>query len=519
MELAIDLRTLAFVLVLVVAATLGTLFMWPRKSVIKWGVLWATITTLAFLINSFTLFIAVTGFLVAWLTFRARQQALQYYFLFLPVVPAGLAATISGPTANVNALFQLSYPLAITFFVLIPITAKLLLHQGFLRILALPSDKYVIAFFLLASGLMFLREPSITHAMRGSFMLFFETVFPYVIISRACRTPNDLKMLLSVVLFTGIVVAFFGVFEEFKGWRLFSQLDEFLGINSVGDRGTYLHRSDLLRVTATFDTPTRFGFFLMIVVGVTLTLRRMDRGVRRFFLPLLGLVAITLFFTVSRGPWAASVALIFTYFALSGGKARFVTSLIAVIILAIVATTTIALFSNDLGVSSWSESGNTATLEYRLRLLEGGVSVIGQHPWLGSGDYLQTPEMEELRQGQGIIDLVNYYLAVALEYGLIGLLLFLGIFFSIMRGIFIYVWHAPRSDSMRVIGVGLFSILTGVGVALAGSSASGLNSFYTWAMLSLGASYLGILRQRAFRRRVDGPDLHRENSPAVKPAA
>jgi O-antigen ligase len=74
-------------------------------------------------------------------------------------------------------------------------------------------------------------------------------------------------------------------------------------------------------------------------------------------------------------------------------------------------------------------------VSYRQRLAERSWELIQQNPFFGSPFGLL--HLEELRQGQGIIDLVNTYATVAMYYGLIGLSLFLGFFV-------IGIWNAYR---------------------------------------------------------------------------
>jgi len=67
------------------------------------------------------------------------------------------------------------------------------------------------------------------------------------------------------------------------------------------------------------------------------------------------------------------------------------------------------------------------TIDYRQRLFDVGWAYVMQFPFFGSDDYLYAPEMQGLVQGQGIIDIVNSYLQVALDKGIVGLTLFVAI--------------------------------------------------------------------------------------------
>jgi O-antigen ligase len=74
-------------------------------------------------------------------------------------------------------------------------------------------------------------------------------------------------------------------------------------------------------------------------------------------------------------------------------------------------------------------------ITYRQRLIDNAVIVIQRTPWLGSFDYRSTPQMQSMTQGQGIIDIVNTYIGVALSFGLNGLTLFVVFFVRVLQGI------------------------------------------------------------------------------------
>ena len=73
-------------------------------------------------------------------------------------------------------------------------------------------------------------------------------------------------------------------------------------------------------------------------------------------------------------------------------------------------------------------SADQETVDYRRELLEVSWRLIQVNPWFG--DPFVTRNMEELRQGEGIIDLINAYVAVALFSGIVGLALFSSFFIT-----------------------------------------------------------------------------------------
>jgi hypothetical protein len=68
-------------------------------------------------------------------------------------------------------------------------------------------------------------------------------------------------------------------------------------------------------------------------------------------------------------------------------------------------------------------SVDSGSVTYRQQLIEVSVGLVWQNPFFGNPYALH--HMESLRQGQGIIDLVNVYLSVAIFSGIVGLFFFL----------------------------------------------------------------------------------------------
>ena len=77
-------------------------------------------------------------------------------------------------------------------------------------------------------------------------------------------------------------------------------------------------------------------------------------------------------------------------------------------------------------------------ITYRQRLFDNAMIVIQRNPLLGSFDFRSTPEMQSMIQGQGIIDIVNTYIGMALQVGLIGLTLFVVFFVTV------FCWASAR---------------------------------------------------------------------------
>ncbi len=87
------------------------------------------------------------------------------------------------------------------------------------------------------------------------------------------------------------------------------------------------------------------------------------------------------------------------------------------------------------------------------------------------GDQFPWPKMEDLRQGEGIIDIVNTYLGVALNYGLVGLFLFLGFILLGMIKTYLRVRELTTSDpDFALFGASLIACIVGTLIMIDSSS-------------------------------------------------
>ncbi|MEL6113562.1 MAG: O-antigen ligase family protein, partial [Pseudomonadota bacterium] len=153
----------------------------------------------------------------------------------------------------------------------------------------------------------------------------------------------------------------------------------------------------------------------------------------------IGGFAGALLFTFSRGPWLGGIIAIASYFAV--GPKGFSRSILMGFVGAIFATGILISPMGDGIINALPfVNGGTAeadeTISYRQKLFKNGTEVIMERPAFGSTTYYEHPKMMELTQGQGIIDLVNSYIQVALAKGLVGLFFFAGILLSALWAAF-----------------------------------------------------------------------------------
>jgi O-antigen ligase len=129
-------------------------------------------------------------------------------------------------------------------------------------------------------------------------------------------------------------------------------------------------------------------------------------------------------------------------------------------------------------------------IAYRELLFEVSLGVVLDHPWFGAWDFLQLPVMQQLRQGQGIIDIVNTYLGVALASGFVGLSLFCGFFLvTLVELLFALRRAGDRDGEAYALGQALLCALLGILVITFTTSSIGLIATIYWSIAGLAQCY------------------------------
>ena len=221
-----------------------------------------------------------------------------------------------------------------------------------------------------------------------------------------------------------------------------------------------------LRAQASTGQPIPMGFAMAVALGFHLYLKTSVKSLKSWTLGLLALLG-GLVSPLSRGPWIGAVTTVFVFTASARNPAKRLTQLgvVGAIVFSILL---VSPFGDKLiSLLPFVGTVDEVTVSYRQRLLAIGTELVLQNPFFGAYGFFLAPEMQELKQGNGMIDLVNTYLAVALGSGLVGLSLFLGFFISIVFGIFRAMHKLKKKDSEEyVLGQSLLGITLGMMVII-----------------------------------------------------
>ncbi|WP_296591063.1 O-antigen ligase family protein [Methylophaga sp.] len=454
------------------------------KQLKKWQFSWFLMLYGAVLLKNIW-FIAAAVIVIANVKIPAKSVHRVYFYLVLICTIPLIYAQIPG-FAGIQNLIPLTYTNLMIMSLLVPVMITLESPQ---KIFSISTDKFIISFVTLLSLLQF-RDNTITNAGRESFLFFIDIFVPYYVITRLINTHERLKMALTA-LFIGIIpFALIGVFELLTSWFMYTSIAPHIGYISSFNQYRDI-RGGGLRAMAVFFGPIVLGYVMIYAGAILLYLQHFIKN-RKLVLLAFGAVFLCVLATKSRGPWIG-FALMLMMFIWTGrnGFGKLVKYGILGLGLLILASLTPA-GSKYVELLPFIGDERTDTFDYRAQLLENSMILFKKNPLFGDINFRNTSEMESLRQGEGIIDVVNTYIGILLPYGLIALSLFAGLFvFLILRCRKII--KRPNIDlETKLQGRILISCIAGVMFTIfTVSSVSYIPTFY-WVLIALSSAYINI---------------------------
>ena len=463
--------------------------------------LWLALTVAAFLSPSFWLFALVAMVLLAW---GARHDAnpLALYLLVLQVIPP---LGLDLPAAFVNELFQLDSYRILSFAILLPAAWRLVHSRraGPGRAGLGLAEGLLLAYCALHLVLLMPHE-TLTHTLRRGFLFFVDVLLLYYVASRTCTSRHAIVETMACFSLACAILAPLALFEMLKGWLLY----EGLGYRwDTPIAFAYLLRGDVLRAQVSAGHALALGYMLVVGFAFCLYLcSRIPATLVTRATPLwmwIGLVA-----AYSRAPWLAAMLAYLAYLALASrvSAGRSVKALLGA---AVVAGAVLASPLGERLIDSLPFVGtvDAGTVAYRERLAERSWELIRENPVFGNPLFIT--HLEDLRQGQGIIDLVNTYATIAMQYGLVGLCLFLGPYLVGMRNAYRLARNCVANENLSLLGFSLIAcmVATLFMMATGGFGSSLEKMFYVLAGLAAGYARLGQVSEGSAAVAV--PRLHR----------
>jgi O-Antigen ligase len=474
---------------------------------------WFTLTIIAFLSPNFWIFAFFAVPFYIWIG-RKDSNPIAAYLLLMHVVPP---VSVDLPAIGVSQLFSLDNYRLLSFCVLIPVALRA--RRSLPRDRTSPSrltDLLLLAFVVLHSATFVppdlpnhvILPDSLTNLLRRVFLDFVDILVLYYAVSRSCNDRNKIVDAQAAFCLSSGIMAVVATLEHFKGWLLYTQLAAHWDPTDANYQLAWLLRGDSwLRAQASAGHALSLGFLLAVAFGFWLYLQSRSTTLRaRLTIGIvfwLGMIA-----TFSRGPWIGAVLIYLAYSAL---KPRAISRLFtAGFLMAIVlGLASLSPIGEKLMTSLHVTGGQPdADFIYRQRLLDRTLDLVQAHPLFG--DPLAMQEMEDLRQGQGIIDIVDTYVGVLLFHGWVGLALFLGFVLSALMGVFRAAKTAISVDAdWALLGFNISACMIGILFMIADCSLIFGAEKMFYLLIALAAAYARQSKQ--LTPQVSAPDPARRN--------
>jgi len=272
------------------------------------------------------------------------------------------------------------------------------------------------------------RDPSATATIRQLVPVFLTIWLPYYVLSRSINTAEEVRRFLLSFTLAGFVMATVAAIEARLHWLIYKQIDALLGVNVIIN-GYSKMRAGMIRAPASFPESTALATFLVLAFMSALALRD-TFGSRAKWLFVLFVLLVGMVSANSRGAFIALGVGLVAWDLYTRRYGRLTMKLVGAGAIYLFALTA-AQFSTYFAAMVGKDSGTQGTADYRVQLLRRGLEEIHKHPILGQNMKAALDSLQDLRQGEGIIDLVNGYISYGLTLGYMGIFGLLAVFVTL----------------------------------------------------------------------------------------
>jgi hypothetical protein len=462
------------------------------KEFAVWRKAWFLMTIAAFAIPNFWMFIVTSIFLIYYLS-KSTEDKVALYFILLFSVPY-INLEIPG-VGSINYFFTCNFPRVLSLFLLVPEAIRIAKSNRDFGFGKIWTDRWMLIYGSIWFILVTLSY-GVTSGVRLGLYTFLQLGIPYYVISRGIKTLEQMKTALFAFVSVSLVLSLIGIFENKKNWLVYNSLFDQFGAPHAFTN--YIMRGSELRAVATFDLPIILGFFLVVAIGLYLFIYP---DIKNKLLQLIGggILFVGILAPISRGPWVGLAVFAGMYAMLGKNKLKKIGIFIPTALALIILLNYLPNGQKYLDLIPFVGTTDAENVTYRQRLFENSMIVISHQPFFGSQgtlDFRNEPEMVELRQGQGIVDIVNTYLLEALQSGCISLFCFVMIYLSAMTRIWSYKNRIKKiSSELEQFGNVVLAILISILVMIATVSSIEHIPYIINIVLALGIAYTRIAAQ------------------------
>ena len=449
-----------------------------------WRNLWLVYLVLAFFITNYWLFVVVSLFILIGMT-RSEPVKPAMFLLMFAAVPA-MGAQLQG-FAGINRVIEITPQLIMIMVFLAPI----LFSSRHMK-KATPAGGAIDMVFLMWVILqvaLATRAETFTHMIRTALEVFLASAPMYYVFSRYPKSLDDVRVITAAFVLPVLVLCVVSIPEFLRSWKLYESVStNWFGFIPF----SYTVRGGFLRTAASVFNPITWGLVIMTAIGVSIALFN-DRFSKFYRNIAFAILTFGIYASLSRGPWIGAVAIILVATATSKKAFTRLTQLSVVGGVSFLAALATPFGQKIIGLLPFIGDTADDTVNYRQRLLDTAWSVILENPVFGSGDFWGHPDMQALRQGQGIIDIVNTYLLVGLGSGLTGLGLFVSMFALVIWSLRNAMKSARRYDAkIEMYCQAYMATLIGIAIAIFTTSSVGQIQYIIWSFLGIGVALVRV---------------------------
>jgi hypothetical protein len=357
------------------------------------------------------------------------------YFLMLILainllLPSGMGVLIGGVAINSSKIVLLLSLLLIL---------TILYFRGKTTFSLYGADWWVtlflfgIVFCAFMTGILYVESIGVAITLLLSSLSWCVAYFSIYFLGRLMPTSEiEINWLLKGVLWLLVVGALIGILEYILKINFYGEFARAFGMSDIGGIGGMLYRDDQVRARSAFDQSIAFGFAMVVGYILNEKLSESRRTISHYLINAVFFVALMASFSRS----AIAAFFVYWFYANYSISRKFFKLGILLLLLAVLAL----LITQIDKVFYFDEAMNSGdgNLLVRFRDFEFAGDVLNNSPWLGLGvgvlhnsTIFESIYPDLLASYDGALD--NMMLSVLVESGIVGILLYMGIIFSVFR--------------------------------------------------------------------------------------
>lgn len=355
--------------------------------------------------NPLTMLVTAAAILLLVAPLASLERA-AFFLVAIPAVPVFITSPL--PFPGINYLTDVTHYKLACLLLLVPV---FLVRRNEKSPSVLSGAGTFVLLYAAYASLLITLSYGVTLGLRFGLDQIVLFVIPYFAILMVLQKNEDIESLFRAIVMAALLLAMIALVSRLLSWDIYG--------NAAAIFPEF--RAGSLRINATAGT---HSLAFNIAAGfMALEYLRHRNPIGWITLNLIRVVLVAgILTTASRGGMGGLLIAyaVYTLFMLQSGALRG-----ALLFAAIVGSIGGMVWLTQGQVDTYDEFG---TFSYRQELLYTSLDYIARYPFFGDRFFLQSGVFDHLIQGQGIVDVTNLYLQVALTFGLVGLVLFFGVF-------------------------------------------------------------------------------------------